>query len=362
MRKHQVSMDMRIDPESVMNAITLAVLVVDENNIIAFSNAASEHLFETGSANLLGHRLDTIIQPDSPVFDIIDKARRSQATFSGHAVPFSSPLMKACLLTVHVSPIPENKSWLAISLHSLSNALQFDQQMNHRNAARSVTAMAALLAHEVKNPLAGIRGAAQFLEDDSSPEDAPLLRLIMEETDRIVALVDQMDMFSDTDSLAREPINIHRVLEHVRMLAENGFAKDLRIIENYDPSLPPVIGNRDQLIQVFLNLVKNAAEAAPPNGGEIVLSTSYQHGLRTRVPGGDVTDLPLVIRVQDNGAVGVPEDLEHNLFDAFVTTKPTGTGLGLPLVAKIVSDHGGMVEFRSRPGKTVFSVILPMQR
>jgi two-component system nitrogen regulation sensor histidine kinase GlnL len=171
-----------------------------------------------------------------------------------------------------------------------------------------------------------------------------------------------MEVFSDNRPLQREPVNIHRVLEHVRMVAENGFAKHVRFVETYDPSLPPVLGNRDQLIQVLLNLVKNAAEAVPNPGGEIILSTAYQHGLRLRVPGGTVTDLPLVISVRDNGADGIPDDLKGNLFDPFVSTKPKGSGLGLPLAAKIINDHGGIIEFDSQPGRTVFSIILPMAK
>ena len=150
------------------------------------------------------------------------------------------------------------------------------------------------------------------------------------------------------------------MLEHVRRVAENGFARQVRFIEQYDPSLPRVLGNRDQLIQVFLNLVKNAAEATPSENGEILLSTSYQHGVRLAVPGSDSRlSLPLVVSVQDNGP-GIPDDLRPHLFDAFVTTKTTGTGLGLALVAKIVNDHGGVIEVDSMPRRTVFKVMLPI--
>jgi len=187
-----------------------------------------------------------------------------------------------------------------------------------------------------------------------------LTRLICDEADRIVALVNRMEVFSDKRPLERGPVNIHKVLEHVRTIAQSGFGRTVRFLERYDPSLPPVYGNRDQLIQVFLNLIKNAAEAAPESGGEIILSTAYQHGVRMALPGGDTRlHLPLVISVQDNGD-GIPEDLRNNLFDAFVTTKANGTGLGLALVAKIIGDHGGVIEFDSQPRRTVFKVSLPM--
>jgi two-component system nitrogen regulation sensor histidine kinase GlnL len=246
--------------------------------------------------------------------------------------------------------------------HERSIALKMDRQLTHRNVARSVTAMAAILAHEIKNPLSGIRGAAQLLEQNCDENDRLLTRLVIEETDRICGLVDRMEMFSDKPHIEREVVNIHQVLEHVRRIAQSGFARHVRFIENYDPSLPPVPASRDQLIQVFLNLVKNAAEATPAQGGEIILSTAYQHGVRLALPGSDTrTQLPLVVSIQDNGE-GISEDLRPHLFDPFVTTKVNGTGLGLALVAKIVGDHGGIIEFSNLPKGTVFRVHLPIHQ
>ena len=220
--------------------------------------------------------------------------------------------------------------------------------------------MAAMLAHEVKNPLSGIRGAAQLLEENLAPSDRELTRLICDEADRIVALVNRMEVFSDRRPLDRGPVNIHEVLDRVRLVAQSGFARHVRFIEEYDPSLPPVFGNRDALIQVYLNLVKNAAEAVPSQGGEIQVATSYQHGVRLAVAGTDTRlHLPLLVTVTDNGE-GIPEDLRPHLFDPFVSTKHHGTGLGLALVAKVIDDHGGVIEFDSQPRRTVFRVCLPM--
>ncbi len=250
---------------------------------------------------------------------------------------------------------------VVVTLKEQSIAGKIDQTLTHRDSSRSVSAMAALLAHEIKNPLSGVRGAAQLLEQSVPPEETQLTRLIIEETDRVVALIDRMEDFtSDTVFDAREPVNIHEVLERVIALGRAGFAKRVRFVERYDPSLPAVYGNKDRLIQAFLNLVKNAAEVVPEGEGEIIVSTAYQHGVRLQAPSGAVPmQLPLVVTIQDNGP-GIPDDLRRHIFDPFVTTKHGGTGLGLPLVAKLIGDHGGVIDLDSRPRRTVFRVMLPM--
>lgn len=351
-----------IDANAVLNALADVMLVVGPGGEIRLANLAAEEFFDASAAWLAGRRLADLLPPDSPLFGLVDQVRNGTASVSEYGVTLHTPRIGEHFVTAQVAQLTEQPGSVVISLHEQSIARKIDHQLTHRNAARSVTAMAALLAHEVKNPLSGIRGAAQLLEQSAPPEDRELTRLICDETDRICALVDRMEVFSDGRPIEKGPVNIHAVLEHVRKLAQNGFAKQLRFIESYDPSLPPVHGNRDLLVQLFLNLVKNAAEAAPEQGGEIVLATAYQQGVRLAVPGSESrTQLPLVVSVQDNG-VGIAEELRTHLFDPFVTTKSNGSGLGLALAAKIVGDHGGVIEFDSEPRRTVFKVMLPIHR
>ncbi|MCB1547194.1 MAG: two-component sensor histidine kinase, partial [Hyphomicrobiaceae bacterium] len=211
-------------------------------------------------------------------------------------------------------------------------------------------------------PLSGIRGAAQLLEPGLQDDDRALTQLICSETDRICTLVDRMEVFGDERPLETAPLNIHSVLGHVKALAETGFGQGVRISEDYDPSLPPVLGHRDKLVQAFLNLVKNAVEAVEQDkdGGRVVLKTAFRPGVRLSVPGSEPrVGLPLMIQVEDNGP-GIQDGMMQHLFDPFVTTKRTGTGLGLALVAKIISDHGGIIECESEPRRTVFRVLLPL--
>ena len=349
-----------IDPWQVLNALPEAVLVVDGDGVIRFVNLDAQRFLAAGESMLLGHRLVDWLPEDSPIFSLIRQALAEGSSMSEYGLTLESPRIGAHLVTASVAPIGDPPDRLVLSIREISIAQRFDNQLGHRNAARSVSAMSAMLAHEVKNPLSGIRGAAQLVEQSVGESDRELTRLICDEADRIVALVNRMEVFADSGPISREAINIHQVLERVRRLAENGFARHVRFTERYDPSLPPVFGNRDQLVQVFLNLVKNAAEAVPAHGGEIMIETGYQRGVSIAVPGTNQrTNLPLAITIRDNGP-GIPEDIQAHLFDPFVTTKKNGSGLGLALVAKVIGDHGGVIECQSRPRRTAFKTWLPM--
>jgi len=351
----------------VLNALTLAILVVDEDDRVLFANGAAEQLFAISYNALERTTVSELLPKSSPVFGLIEQVRSGISTVTEYSLSLDTPRTGQRSVDVQVSSMvegPEERpgTSVVLSFQERSIADQIAHRMTQRDAARSIAAMSSMLAHEVKNPLSGIRGAAQLLEQSANEGDLELTRLIQAEVDRIKDLIDRMEVFSENAPVKTEPLNIHQVLDRVHKIAKHGFASHVRFEEFYDPSLPSVQGHHDQLIQVFLNLVKNAAEAVPKEGGEIVLKTSYQHGIRFAMPGSQSrVHLPLAITVQDNGP-GIPDDLTDHLFDPFVTTKTNGTGLGLPMVAKIVGDLGGVIDFKSHPGRTAFRVLLPMSK
>jgi two-component system nitrogen regulation sensor histidine kinase GlnL len=367
-------MNSRLDPNFVdaaafhdslrlLNALSQPVLALDANARVRAVNIAAESFFDMGRSALERCRLSDLIPFGSPVLDLVAEATGAIAPMNGYQFDISTPRTGfGRVVDAFVSPLPNSGGGVVLMLQERSIAQKMDRQLTHRGAARSVTALGAMLAHEIKNPLSGIRGAAQLLETSASDEDRALTRLICEETDRIVKLVDRMEAFSDERPAMRESLNIHSVLNHVKQVAQAGFARHIRFQELYDPSLPHVYASRDALIQVFLNLVKNAAEAIGEQGydGEISLTTAYRPGVRLKAHNSqEPVSLPLEICVRDNGG-GIPSDLAGHLFDPFVTTKATGSGLGLALVAKVVGDHGGIVEFESHSRRTTFRVLMPM--
>jgi two-component system, NtrC family, nitrogen regulation sensor histidine kinase GlnL len=353
-----------VEHDLLLAALPHPVIVLAEDNRIVYANAAAEGFISAGLSMLKRMRLDDVVVFGCPLLALVDQVRRTGASFNEYGVEVASQRFAGPkLVDVYGGPMPDQSEYIFLMLQQRAMAQMIERQLTHRAAARSVSGMASVLAHEIKNPLSGIRGAAQLIEPGLGEDDRALAQLICAETDRIRDLVDRMEVFGDERPINAQPINIHDVLDHVRRLLESGIGRNVHFTLDYDPSLPPVPGNRDKLIQAFLNLFKNSVEAIGDANehGRIVVQTAFRPGVRLSVPGTDARiSLPLMIQIEDNGG-GIPEYLREQIFDPFVTTKTAGTGLGLALVAKIIGDHGGVIECDSEPGRTVFRVLLPMQ-
>jgi two-component system nitrogen regulation sensor histidine kinase GlnL len=341
------------------NALPTPTLVIAPDGRVALANAACETFLNASQPMLAERGWAGLFPADSPVRALVEGARLSGQGVQAYDVLVEFAGGRQVRSDILVGVLPGPDPWLAVSFQPRAVTALIDRQHGQSTAARTAVSVAAMLAHEIKNPLSGIRGAAQLLHDTLDPEPRELALLIMSEVDRVRGLIDGLEGFTDERPRRFRPENIHAILSHVRRVAETGFGAGIRFAERYDPSLPPVLGDRDLLVQALLNLVKNAVEASPP-AATVTLATAFRTGIRVRQPGsaGRVS-LPLEISVIDEGE-GPPPHLVDHLFEPFVTSKRGGTGLGLALVAKMIGDHGGVVEYERRGARTVFRIRLPV--
>ena len=345
------------DFEQIWQALPSPAVLVDDEGRVRELNPAAEDFLSVSNRSLRGRSFEGFVGEDSRIAALIREVGRLGRELSEYRVEMGLPDRPTRIVDISATPLETGELLLVVMPRG--RAERMDSALTSRNAARSVVGMAQMLGHEIKNPLAGISGAAQLLEMNVGGDARELTELIRDECERIATLVGRVEAFGDMVPARREPVNIHDVLDRAAKSAKAGFAKHVRFIVDYDPSLPPTVGDADQLMQVMLNLLKNAAEAVPEVGGVISLRTSYQVGIKIGTGAGRRESLPLQISITDNGA-GVPEDLRAQIFEPFVTSRATGSGLGLALVSKIVTDHGGVISCESVPGTTMFRMLLPV--
>lgn len=349
-----------IRDEVTWTSLPMPALVVDRDNLIVVVNAQAEAFLNASARQLTGQPVGERLNADTVLENSLDRARATNGALFLNDVMIGTGERAPTLSAVQIAPLATDPEMLMILIESREVAGRLGRALQVKSAAKSAIGMAEMLAHEIKNPLAGITGAAQLLSMGLRGDDRELTDLIVAETRRIVALLDQVEQFGNLRPPERRAVNIHDLLDRARKSAMLGFAANATFREDYDPSLPSCFGDPDQLLQVFLNLIKNAAEACGA-GGTIRLHTFYEMSLRLRRADGRETALPLQVEIIDDGP-GIPPDLAETLFEPFVSGREGGTGLGLALVSKIVSEHDGWIGVESVPGRTVFRLSLPVAR
>ncbi len=347
-----------MDNDAIWTALPVPALVIDADDRIARVNSAGEFFLNASQRSLIGQSVYKKLHIEANLVDTLARVRANQGPMFINNVDVGRLLADPVECNIQLAPVDDEGDILVL-LQPRDIAGRLNKSLGVKAAARSAIGMAEMLAHEIKNPLAGITGAAQLLSMGLEGGDLELTDLIVVESRRIVALLDQVEQFGNLRPPERRVVNVHDLLDRAQKSAEVGFAARMRLIEQYDPSLPPTWVDPDQFMQVFLNLLKNAAEAGGDKGGTIRIHTFYDHALRLRRPDGTGTGLPLQVEIIDDGP-GLPPEIAAQVFEPFVSGRENGTGLGLALVSKIVSDHDGWVSVESRPGKTKFRISLPV--
>ncbi|MEO3476686.1 ATP-binding protein [Phaeobacter sp. CAU 1743] len=346
-----------IDDGALWASLPVPAFLIDAEDLIADANSAAEGFLNTSRKALMGKPVWSQIYIDAPITDAFARSRSSGTPLFVNDIDVGASSRAPLQCGVQISPVSGHEGMMLLMLSPRELAGRMTQNHSAKSAAQSAIGMAEMLAHEIKNPLAGITGAAQLLSMNLSAEDLELTDLIVSESRRIVKLLEQVEQFGNLSEPDFKPVNLHDVLDRARRSALLGFGANMTITEEYDPSLPSAWGDADQLLQVILNLLKNAAEAAGKKGGRIRIRTFYEHSFRLRRSDGTGKLLPLQIEIIDDGP-GLPDTIRDDIFDPFVSGRENGTGLGLALVSKIIADHDGWISVSSEPGHTVFRLSL----
>ena len=340
------------DERATLDSLTTAVLLLTADGLIQHMNAAAETLLGASARQSLGRDVTALV-PE--LGNLAARAVRDQQSY-GQMLGYAAAGQEGAgiYLACRVTPAGGASAAVVAELVDATHWRQVDREYALISQHEASRRMIRQLAHEIRNPLGGLRGAAQLLERElPDPDLREFTRIIIGEADRLAALADSL--LGPVQAPRRQDVNIHEILERVLALVDAESAGRIRLQRDYDPSLPTLAADSDQLIQALLNIARNALQAALP-GGQIICRTRALTGY---VLGATRHPLVMSIEVEDDGP-GVPPELADSIFYPLVTGRPEGTGLGLALAQDLVSRHGGLIEYQSRPGRTLFMVRLPI--
>lgn len=349
--------------KQMMDILPFPVFMLDENDRFLWLNHAAEGFFHSSQAMLVPMQMSELLISDSPFFSLVRRARQSERPVSDKSLRLISPKFGVRNAAIQVTPLPvsenvDERGAVLVTLQEQGLTDKLAAQNTVKSAALSMSKMTSLLAHEVKNPLAGIKGAAQLLETEIPEESRELSSMIVTEADRITALLNRIENLSSDMPVQLKDVNIHEILDHCIRITTASFGRHLDIKCHYDPSLPNIDADPDLLVQCFLNLFKNASEVTDDKG-ILRLTTSYNLSRYLSTSQSFQVHLPLQIEIEDNGS-GIPEELQDYIFEPFISGKQSGSGLGLAMVASVVADHGGAISVDTSPAGTCFTVNLPI--
>ena len=350
---------MKTSPETLWNSLPVPAFLLSSGNIITNINTAAEQFLNISAKAMIGTPVFDRLAIDAPLEEAFSRVRGDHSSVFINNVDVSGGNAAPVACNIQIAPVIDDTGNVLLVMEPRRLSDRLGQPHKVKTSARSAIGMAEMLAHEIKNPLAGITGAAQLLAMGLNAQDRELTDLIVAESRRIVALLDQVEQFGNLRPPQKQAVNIHDILDRARKSAVLGFGANMAFTEDFDPSLPPTFVDSDQIIQVFQNLLRNAAEAAGPGGGSLIIRTFYDQGLRLRRQDGSGSALPLQVEIIDDGP-GLPPEISGDIFEPFVSGRENGTGLGLALVSKIITDHGGWISVDSVPGRTVFRISLPI--
>ncbi len=348
---------------NILNELRTPVFLINKDNIVDYINSIGEEFFGISSSLIIGKSIYDFFPKDTPLLSLLSRVRKTKSGITEESLDFSNINFPNRKVRVHVVPLSFDSKQIIVQISQLALSEIFQSQRINNKISKSFSSMIDMLMHELKNPLAGIKGASQLIESDlkNNSNLSELTQLITIESERIISLLDRMEQISNNNSqLECEFLNIHEVLDHCRRVAQNSFGAKLEYINDYDPSLPKLFANKNLLIQIILNLLKNSSEASLING-KIKIKTSFNANKITSLLKEDVpTNLPLQIEIIDYG-LGISKSILPNIFDPFVSFKSDGKGLGLSIVASGLQEMNAVINVTSEPGLTNFCINFPLK-